>query len=130
MELGHPQVALTDALIDALGHRLPDIEYQYQTPMDRRAGLPTETRTRRPEMRDVEVRMFPETWGSTALGFGGMGGSAMTPAYTVVVFCGRYAAVYWGGGFGYMVEPGDAFMVDINAGRTAPRSGIVRYARL
>jgi hypothetical protein len=74
MELGHPAAALVSALADALGRRLPDIEYQYQTPMERREGKPMRTLTRRPEMHDVEVRMFPETWGSTSLGFGGMGG--------------------------------------------------------
>ena len=78
MELGHPQVALTNALVDALGHRLPDIVCEWQTPMDRRAGKVPETKTRRPDMRDIEVRMFPETWPSTALGFGGVGGAAMT----------------------------------------------------
>lgn len=51
---------------------------------------------------------FPQTWGSTALGFGGIGGAAMTTAQTVVVFTygapiGK-AAVYFGGRFAYLVE--------------------------
>jgi hypothetical protein len=128
MELGHPTEALTDALIDALGHRLPDIEYQFQTPMDRREGMPMRIKKRRPEMRDIEVRMFPETWSSTALGFGGMGGAAMTPAYTVVVSRPNLALVYWGGVFAYGVEPDEAFLADINSGRTWKRSqAINRY---
>lgn len=29
--------------------------------------------------------MFPQAWGSTSLGFGGIGGQAMTSAYTTVI---------------------------------------------
>jgi predicted phage tail protein len=129
MQLGHPQEALTNALIDALGHRLPDIEYQDRTWMERRDGSPGVTKTRRPVMADVEVRMFPETWGSTALGFGGIGGSAMTAAYTVIVICEPHAAVYWAGGFAYMIEVGEAFMNDVNSGRTVERSKAGKYRR-
>ena len=43
---------------------------------------------RRPTTRDFGVyAMFPQTWGSTALGHGGMGGAAVTTAYTVVLEC-------------------------------------------
>lgn len=44
--------------------------------------------------------MFPQTWGSTALGFGGIGGQAITNAYTIIVECEHtgYRAVYFGGG--------------------------------
>jgi hypothetical protein len=66
--------------------------------------------------------MFPEVWGSTALGFGGMGGASMTPAYTVIVSRPNVAAVYWGGGFAYAVEHTEAFVADINAGRTVELS--------
>jgi hypothetical protein len=50
--------------------------------------------------------MFRQTWGSTALGFGGIGGMAITPAYTVIVSCDRShaSAVYFGGRFAYLVE--------------------------
>lgn len=63
-------------------------------------------KTRRPEPYDCEVVMFPQTWSSTALGFGGMGGQAITSAYTVVVSCDLVgaAAVYFGGRFAYLVE--------------------------
>jgi predicted phage tail protein len=122
MELEHPAVSLTDALVDALGHRLPDIEYQFQTPMERQEGKPIQTRTRRPDMQDIEVRMFPETWGSTALGFGGMGGAAMTAAYTVVVSSGNISLVYWAGRFAYTVEKNSTFLGYLNQGRTLSRS--------
>ena len=52
---------------------------------------------------------FPETWPSTSLGFGGMGGQALTTAQTVVVCDGiGRAAVYWGGRFGREVPVRDA----------------------
>lgn len=37
------------------------------------------------KMLDFEAIVFPQTWGSTALGFGGFGGQAMTRAYTTVI---------------------------------------------
>lgn len=63
-------------------------------------------KTRRPTPYDCEVVMFPQSWGSTALGFGGVGGAAMTTAYTVIVECHRSgaSAVYFGGRFAYLVE--------------------------
>ena len=65
-------------------------------------------KTRRATAYDCEVVMFPQTWSSTALGFGGIGGQAFTSAYTVVVSCAMAgaAAVYFGGRFAYLV--GDA----------------------
>ena len=61
---------------------------------------------RRPSPYDCEVVMFPQTWSSTALGFGGVGGQAITSAYTVVVECVRTGcqAVYFGGRFAYLVK--------------------------
>lgn len=53
---------------------------------------------RRPTLYDVQVCMFPQTWGSTSLGYGGIGGSAMTTAYTIVVSRGREHCVYFGCG--------------------------------
>lgn len=62
---------------------------------------------RRPTTRDFGVyAMFPQTWGSTALGHGGIGGAAVTTAYTIVLEC--YATqeflVYFGGEFCYKVD--------------------------
>ena len=42
--------------------------------------------------------MFPQTWGSTALGYGGMGGAAITSAYTVIVTDHNISCVYFGHG--------------------------------
>lgn len=63
--------------------------------------------TRRPTTRDFGVySMFAQTWGSTALGHGGVGGAAMTTAYTIVLECqhtGEFL-VYFGGTFCYTVS--------------------------
>jgi hypothetical protein len=63
--------------------------------------------TRRPTTRDFTVySMFPQVWGSTALGHGGMGGSAITTAYTVVLACTETSEmlVYFGSQFCYKVN--------------------------
>ena len=75
------------------------------------------------------VAMFPQTWGSTALGFGGIGGQAVTSAYVVVVQgpC-RDCAVYFGSRFAYRIDnPNRKFwedvaarcMVDVSGGKRA-----------
>jgi len=73
-------------------------------------------KTRRPTTRDFGVyAMFPQTWGSTALGHGGMGGASMTTAYTIVLECtntGEFL-VYFGGSYCYTIKgKNDAFLED------------------
>jgi hypothetical protein len=61
---------------------------------------------RRPTTRDFCVfAMFAESWPSTALGHGGMGGSSMTDAYTIILECNYTSEflVYFGGQFCYRV---------------------------
>lgn len=72
-------------------------------------------KTRRPEIRDIEVvAMFSQTWGSTALGFGGIGGAAMTDAYTVIIKHNNEFCVYFAGRFAYkIVKPNKRFFEDI-----------------
>ena len=72
---------------------------------------------RRPSMDDIQVYSFPQQWGSTALGFGGVGGAAMTTAQTVVVVgYNRDACVYFGGQFAYRVpKVNQRFYDDINS---------------
>lgn len=48
--------------------------------------------------------MFPQTWGSTALGFGGIGGAAMTTAYTIILECNGVYAVYFSSRLAYKIE--------------------------
>ncbi|PRY38492.1 hypothetical protein CLV58_109219 [Spirosoma oryzae] len=59
---------------------------------------------RRPYQGDINCYHFQQTWGSTALGFGGMGGSAITQAYTTVIVCKQQAVVYFGGRKAYRVD--------------------------
>jgi hypothetical protein len=61
---------------------------------------------RYPTTNDIEVfAMFIQTWGSTALGHGGIGGASMTSAYTVVLYCQEVKEflVYFNGVFCYKV---------------------------
>ena len=85
----------------------------------------------------VYVDVFNQTWASTALGFGGVGGSAMTDAYTTVVhvyFSSRsstvtntiekipeFHGVYFDGRFAYMLEgePKEKFFEDLRDRRMA-----------
>jgi len=60
--------------------------------------------------------MFNQTWGSTALGFGGWGGSAMTDAYTTVIEekTTNIYGVFFGERFAYYIEnPNQVFFNDI-----------------
>lgn len=49
------------------------------------------------------VHVFPQTWGSTALGFGGMGGASMSTANVVIIGAKGWATVYFGGRHAYTV---------------------------
>jgi hypothetical protein len=76
-------------------------------------------KTRKHTDYDMTVAaMFPQTWGSTALGFGGVGGQAITTAYVVIVksnLTGEWA-VYFGGRLAYVIaRPNEVFYVHIHA---------------
>ena len=81
-----------------------DRDWQHYRDTGEHKGI---AKTRRPTTRDFGVyAMFPQTWGSTALGHGGVGGAAMTTAYTVVLECMHTEEflVYFGGSFCYKVN--------------------------
>lgn len=64
----------------------------------------------------ITMYMFPQTWGDTSLGFGGIGGQAMTTAYTTVI-CEEYIG-YYGVFFherlAYIIKnPNDKFFNDL-----------------
>jgi hypothetical protein len=74
-------------------------------------------KSRKHSFYDLTVHnMFPQTWGSTALGFGGIGGQAITSAYVCVIesnLVGQYA-VYFGGRLAYVIErPNSQFFTDV-----------------
>lgn len=62
------------------------------------------------------IYVFPQTWGSTALGFSGIGGQAMTSAYTTVVtedYLG-YCGVFFGNRLAYIIKnPKQRFFEDL-----------------
>ena len=65
---------------------------------------------------DFAMNIFEQTWGSTALGFGGIGGQAMTTANTYVfipVTCHQNCFVYFDGRFAYQVPYSESFMEDV-----------------
>ena len=79
---------------------MPDIEYETRD-WDTYKKDKTDVRVkkvRRPYSHELEVDMFLQGWGSTALGYPGVGGQAMTSAYTVVVSDegNRHFCVYFG----------------------------------
>jgi hypothetical protein len=87
---------------------------------ERRTGVhmgPADTqveKSRKHTFYDLTVyAMFVQTWGSTALGFGGIGGQAITSAYVCVIesnLLGQFA-VYFGGRLAYVIErPNEMFM--------------------
>jgi hypothetical protein len=106
----NPISSLHRALSAAIYRDLPDIEYydrdwtkwralskQEQIEAIKNNTSPEIKKSRRPRDEDVEVFMFPQTWGSTVLGYGGIGGSAITTSYTVVISLHGTACVYFGG---------------------------------
>ncbi len=109
--------SLAAALYGALLVDLPPVDYRQWTPAMKRRGVNAEdapTVQRRPREDECEVRHFLHTWGSTALGFGGIGGCAMTSAYTTVVMRGHDAAVYFAGRHAYTVRSdGPNFSLDL-----------------
>lgn len=63
-------------------------------------------------LQDVEVEIWKQTWGSTALGFGGIGGCAISSAYTFLAWSPyrQSCYVYFAGRFAYKVsKPNENF---------------------
>lgn len=68
----------------------------------------------RPHEELCEIDVFTQTWGSTALGFGGLGGQAITSAYTVIVQGPNGdCCVYFSGRLAYHIKrPNNVFYED------------------
>ena len=76
-----------------------------------------------PTVDDFEIYIFQQIWCSTALGFGGIGGEAMTYAYTYVfipVNTNQNCFVYFDGRFAYEAPYSDKFMEDVMNQKMAP----------
>lgn len=100
----NPIESIASAVYTALESKdiLPDIERTIR-------GI---TEMVRPSLYDVQIIHFPQLWGSTALGFGGMGGAAMTTAYTTVIMCKTNAAIFFDGRHCYSVDNVGQFFLD------------------
>ena len=86
----------------------------------------------RPTVDDFEMYTFEQTWSSTALGFGGIGGQAMTTARTYVfipVSVDEQCFVYFAGGFAYAVPYSEVLVKDIRKCRMEPRSKCGKYIK-
>ncbi len=84
----------------------------------------------RPTIDDFELHTFNQTWGSTALGFGGIGGQAMTQARTYVfvpVSCSQKCLVYFAGRFAYKADYCDNLKEDIRQQNMMPVHRAGRY---
>lgn len=85
------------------------------------------------EPDDFEVYVFPQTWGSTALGYGGIGGQAITSASTIVLYAFdiNIVRVYFGGGrLAYEIkDPNKLFFEDMQGCNLADKMRSGKYKR-
>jgi len=79
---------------------LPAVKYTRRLPGEEKS----EEAERRPELWETAVYSFPQSWESTALGFGGIGGSSITTAQTTVVIHNCSAAIYFSTRLAYVVR--------------------------
>jgi hypothetical protein len=119
MQIGSPLEAVHNALARAVHGDLPPVKY-WQRDWIAFRKLPKEETAKlkanegpgcwtesRPSNGDVRLIVFEQIWGSTALGYGGIGGAAMSPAYTVVVSHDHISCVYFGEGpLAYTIDHG------------------------
>jgi hypothetical protein len=67
--------------------------------------------------QNIDVYSFPQLWGSTTCGFGGVGGCAMTRAQTIVLIsdCRSKVAVFIHGKLAYKInKPNKKFFQDLS----------------
>ena len=85
-----------------------------------------------PSFDDFDIEIFDQTWSSTALGFGGIGGQAITTARTYVflpVTCNQKCFVYFAGQFAYAVPWSEKFFADVKSRNVASVRGSAKYLR-
>lgn len=120
MHVSDPLNALSHALVMARCHDLPAVSFTWQG----------RTEERRPRAEALDVRLFLQSWSSTALGFDlqtGFAGQAFTTAPTVVVMHDRAACVYFGEDLAYRIpRMGAEFRQDMNKGAVVSQSEAVR----
>jgi hypothetical protein len=119
MNATNPIETLASAMAHAAYEAFPLFEYEdrdWEEYRKTKADVRIK-KTRKHGMYDLTVySMFTQMWGSTALGFGGIGGAAMTSAYVCVIESNLLAqyAVYFGGRLAYVIKkPNEKFFSDI-----------------
>lgn len=77
--------------------------------------------------RKLDLYSFPQTWGTTSLGWGGISGQAFTTAQTVIIFDqeNSIACVYIGGRFAYMIRNSKEFFDTIRNQRIVGVSSVL-----
>ena len=81
---------------------------------------------------EFELCVFEQTWGSTALGFGGIGGQAITVENTYVFIpecCDQNAFVYFRGQFAYEAEVNSVFIEDLKNHNMKPCNRCGHYRK-
>jgi hypothetical protein len=86
--------------------------------------VPREIRTHEIE----RIEMFQQTWGSTSLGFGGMGGASMTTANVIIASYHGQACVYFGSRFAYIVPHSPELAEDILRHRMVDVKDAAKYS--
>lgn len=89
------------------------------------------SKDQRPTVDDFEMFTFEQIWGSTALGFGGIGGQAMTEARTYVFVpmgVDQKCFVYFASRFAYAAEYSETFMEDVRKGQMVSVAMRGKYA--
>jgi hypothetical protein len=130
--LQNPVGTLASCLAHAMYQGFPEITYETRDwSKGREEPIPMVTKTRFHSEYDVEVyAVFAQTWASTALGFGGLGGQAITEAYTTVLRSSQTGefCVYFGGRFAYRItRANERFHEDIKQRRMDPVKDHKRY---
>lgn len=116
MRISDPLNALSHALVMARLHDLPAVSVTWKG----------KTEERRPRAEVLDVRLFMQSWPSTALGFdlqSVWAGQEFTTAPTVVVMHERAACVYFGESLAYRIpKMGSAFLQDMKDGDLVSQS--------
>ena len=84
----------------------------------------------KPSIDDFELITFNQAWESTALGFGGIGGQAITEARTYVFIpatCNQKCFVYFGGRFAYAADYCERLREDVRKNQMEPVSKAGKY---
>lgn len=88
------------------------------------------TKNPKPDFDDFEIYIFEQTWGSTALGFPGIGGQAITSAFTYVLIpqsMDSKCFIYFAGRFAYAVPYCRTLIEDIKKQNVVPVYQSAKY---